>query len=156
MKNLSPGPIHEGHRPDINNRSSIEVTSTHSVDIARQFDTLKDRLNQIHLPNEYKVHDNTVGIKNECKSALKIISKTARYPVTGRQLLSNISRSPEGYAHAEQEVEALFTIFQAQINCLQSEYSTLVVESTFEEETGRLFRSFQTTQMYSVTARCQT
>ncbi|KAK3768778.1 hypothetical protein RRG08_061237 [Elysia crispata] len=50
---LGPGPIHKGHRPDVNNRSSAEVTSTPSVNIARQFGTFKDRLNRIHLANEY-------------------------------------------------------------------------------------------------------
>ena len=37
----------------------------------------------------------------------------------------------------------LFTIFHSQIHFLQSEYSTQVVKSTFDEETRRLFRSFQ-------------
>ena len=30
---LGSGPIHEGRRSDVNNRSSVEVTSTPSVDI---------------------------------------------------------------------------------------------------------------------------
>ena len=61
----------------------------------------------------------------------------------GPRLLSNISRSLEGYALAEQQVEAPFTICQAQMDFLPSEYITLLVKSIFDEETGRLFRSFQ-------------
>ena len=137
---LGPATIHKGHRPDVNNRNSVEATSTLSVDIAIQFDTLKDCLNWIHLPNQYKVHHSTVEIQKKSKSALKITFKTMRYAETGLQLLSNICRFPDGYALAEQE---LFTIFQAQINFLQSEYSTLMVKSTFDEEIRQLFCSFQ-------------
>jgi hypothetical protein len=45
-----------------------------------------------------------------------------------------------------QDVQQLFIILSSEINFLQSEYAALVVKSTFNEETSRLFRSFDNNQ----------
>ena len=44
---------------------------------------------------------------------------------------------------SNEELAALFTISAAQIRFLQSEFASLVVRNTFDEETSRLFKSFE-------------
>ena len=117
----------------------------HAADIQRDFERLKDTLTKIPVPDGFKVKDNNTGIKKEDKHALKIISKCSRYAETALKILSNqpsnddISNTP---SHNDQ-FQCLYTCLAAQINFLQSEFTHLVVKSTFDQETERIFRQFE-------------
>ena len=134
---------------------TIEESTTNSFaspqipnDICRQFDSIRDRLGKVSIPENYKVNDSPIGIKQESKPCLKIISKTARHAETGLKVLANIT-SPDNetsdgsfYLTATQAQE-LFTVFASQSVFLQSEYAALVVRSTFNAETSRIFKQFE-------------
>ena len=88
-------------------------------------------------------------IKQELKPYLKVISKTARHAETGLKVLAGITapdnETQDGsfYVSAAQ-AQDLMTIFTSQTAFLQSEYSSLVVKSTFNADTSRIFRQFET------------
>ncbi|GFS18638.1 transposase [Elysia marginata] len=98
-----------------------------------------------------RVNDSAVGIKIDSKPVLKVVSKSARFAETGLKIPGNLPQDPQGqYSITENDIESLYTVFYAQVNYLQGEYSNLVVRSTFDDETSRLFRSFENnTQAFS-------
>ena len=110
-----------------------------SVNVQRCFDNIKESYARVRIPPQYKVNDSANGIKTEYRPVLKIIGKTARFAETGLKVLASI-QDPDPSSDGLSE---LFTIFQAQINFLQAEYSNVVVRSTFDEDTGRIFRQFE-------------
>lgn len=142
---VSVDPIATG-APDSRNRAQLESSpfvspiDINAADAQRDFDRIRDSLQRVPVPAYLKVNDAASGIKQECKGALKVVSKCARYAETGLKLISQI---PEDNIQRE-DIENIFTIFAAQVQFLQSEYASLVVRSTFNEETSRIFRSFET------------
>ena len=72
------------------------------------------------------------------KPALKIIQKCARYAEVMLKVLS--LRDDETETDTNDKV---FTCAVAQINFLQAEFANLVVKSSFDENTSRLFRQFE-------------
>ncbi len=52
-------------------------------DLSRNFDAIRDKLTKVSIPSNYKLHDSPVGIKQDLKPALKVISKMARHAETG-------------------------------------------------------------------------
>ena len=120
-------------------RQDDPVVLDASVNVQRCFDNIKESYARVRIPPQYKVNDSANGIKTECRPVLKVISKSARFAETGLKVLASIQDSdPSGEGLSE-----LFTIFHAQINFLQAEYSNIVVRSTFDEDTGRIFRQFE-------------
>lgn len=105
------------------------------------FDQIKERYSRHSLPPHLRVHDPAAGIRSECKPALKILSKSARYAETALKILSELC--PQHIPQENPEINDLVSVLTSQINFLQSEYSGLVVRSTFDEETSRLFRSLE-------------
>ena len=107
---------------------------------------IKDWLFKVTLPSNLKVQDSSAGIKQENKLALKILSKSARFTEVSLKQISVISARQEEngtFVLSEEDVSSLFTIAAAQIQFLQSEYASLVVKNTFDDETSRLFKSFE-------------
>ena len=108
-----------------------------AADIQRDYERLRDSLNRTPVPEGLKVYDNSIGIKKEDKHALKILSKCARYTETALKIVSSIT------AEDIPNSDCIFTCLAAEINFLQSEYTSLVVKSTFDTETERIFRQFE-------------
>ena len=115
-----------------------------SVDYLKAFDTLKDRVARIQLPNNLRLAESAAGIKTDSKPVLRVISKTARIAETGFKLLSELNEDPSlTSSKAKVTFDNLFALFAAQMQFLQQEYANLVVQNTFDQETGRLFRQFE-------------
>ena len=110
------------------------------INVQREFEQVRDALSRIQLPANLKVNDSAAGISKDCKATLKVLNKSARYAETGLKVLASSSSST---TLNEQEVHMLYTVLQAQVNFLQGEYSSLVVKSTFDDETSRVFRSLE-------------
>ena len=73
------------------------------------------------------------------------MSKCARFAETGLKVLTTLpdERDSSSVSVRREDLESIFVVFAAQINFLQSEYAGLVVKSTFNDETPRIFRSFE-------------
>ena len=102
------------------------------------FERLRDSLLRIPVPNDLKVRDSATGIKQDCKPTLKIIQKCARYAEVLLKVLSIRDEDTE-----TDSTDKVFTCAVAQINFLQAEFANLVVKSSFDENTSRLFRQFE-------------
>ena len=109
-----------------------------AADVQRDFERIRDSLLRVPVQNNLKVRDNPTGIKQECKPTLKILSKCARYAEVMVKVLSTRNAESE-----EENIDKLFTCVAAQINFLQSEFTNLVVKSSFDENTSRIFRQFE-------------
>lgn len=113
-------------------------------EIQRDFERIRDSLSRIPLPNNLRVHDTSTGIKSDCRPQLKIIQKSARFAETALKLLASLdSPTPTTLSYDNVDINNLYTVLKAQISFLQAEYSNLVVRSTFNDETSRLFRSLE-------------
>ena len=113
-------------------------------DIHKEFESIKESVSRIALPPWLKIHDTQVGIKQEHKAALKILSKCARFTETGLKLISTFAKEENGtFSLSKEDIGALYTTLTAQAYYLQAEYSSLVVKSSFEDETSRLYKSLE-------------
>ena len=86
------------------------------------------------------MHDNSAGISKDQKPALKILSKCARYSETALKILQQVKSVNES---TDSELSCVYTCLAAQVNYLQSEFSSIVVKSTFDDDTTRVFRQFE-------------
>ena len=121
-----------------------DLSAASPVDVSQEFELVRGRLSKVSIPTQYRVHDSSAGIKQDCKPTLKVVSKCARFAETGLKQLSLITPDADGVCHINQgDLQALFTIFAAQSAYLKGEYSNLVVRSSFSAETSRVFRAFE-------------
>ncbi|GFO29463.1 reverse transcriptase [Plakobranchus ocellatus] len=125
--------------------ASPAETFSSAADILKDFERLRDSLVRIPVPNNFKVNDTTTGIKQDCRGTLSVLSKCARFAETGLKVLTTLpdERHSSSVSIQRDDLESIFVVFAAQINFLQSEYAGLVVKSTFNDETSRIFRSFE-------------
>lgn len=115
-----------------------------AADTQKEFEAVRDSVSRIVLPPWLKVNDSPAGVKQEHKHVLKILSKSARFTETGLKLLTTFERSDNGnYILTEDEVNALYVTLSASSNFLQGEYTNIVVKSSFNEETSRLFNNLE-------------
>ena len=119
--------------------SNEEAGATDYSNVQREFEQIRDSLVRTVLPPYLRVNDSPTGIARECKQTLKILSKTARYAETGLKIIAT-STTP---TLTEEEIHKIYAVLQAQTNYLQAEYSTLVVQSTFDSETSKVFRQLE-------------
>lgn len=141
-----------GIGPD-NNESSRGPTnqqasaSRRNIETQRQFDSIKESLSRVSLPTQLKLNESTAGIKQEQKPTLKVITKSARFAETALRHLAHLTSTKQDdsscFVLNEEDMSIFYTIFSAQQQFLQSEYAALVVKNTFDEETSKLFRSFE-------------
>ncbi|GFR71989.1 hypothetical protein ElyMa_000367700 [Elysia marginata] len=104
-----------------------DLSAASPVDVSQEFELVRDRLSKVSIPTQYRVHDSSAGIKQDCKPTLKVVSKCARFAETGLKQLSLITPDADGVCHINQgDLQALFTIFAAQNAYLKGEYSNLV------------------------------
>ncbi|KAK3740824.1 hypothetical protein RRG08_042808 [Elysia crispata] len=107
--------------------NDIDHAACSTIDVTQEFERVRDKLNRVSLPSSYKVHDSAAGIKQDCKPALKVISRCARFAETGLKQLSTFERDDNGmFCLSDNEMQSLFTIFPAQSSFLNAEYSSLV------------------------------
>ena len=119
---------HDSHRPSESvdqGRVPIVVTERSTVDsetavssfdnTSQQFEGLRDRLHRIQVPQHLKVNESSVGLKQEARPTLKILSKCARHSETGLKLLSTLRQDDDGtFALSEDDMQNLFVIFASQ------------------------------------------
>jgi hypothetical protein len=113
-------------------------SDSQSNDVQREYECLKDSLVKVKLPNEVKLLENKTGIKREDQPHLLTISKSARYTETCLKLISTFKDNP-----SVDDISQLYTVLVAHINCLQSEYTSLLVKGQFDKDTASLFKCLE-------------
>lgn len=119
------------------------ATGASATDINKEFEAIKDSVSKIVLPPYLKINDSPAGVKQEYRHALKLLSKSARFTETGLKLLSTFNKSGNCYNLTEDDINALFITLSASSHYLQAEYANIVVKSSFDEETSRLFSNLE-------------
>ena len=82
--------VDQGRVPtDTTERSTVDAeTAVSSFDnTSQQFEGLRDRFHRVQVPHHLKVNESSVGLKQEARPTIKIISKCARHSETGLKLL---------------------------------------------------------------------
>ena len=126
--------------------------SSAAVELGQYFDRVRDSLQRVQLPADCKLFDSQVGIKQECKATLKVISKCGRFAETGLKLygqwISSGTRDTQGggMCLSEDDLQRMFYVLLGQVYFLRSEYASLVVASNFDQNTTRYFRQFENNQ----------
>ncbi|GFR58905.1 hypothetical protein ElyMa_003490800 [Elysia marginata] len=107
-------PISENttQRAQLDGPSITSPPTSGAADVQRDFDRVRDSVTRIHVPNNYKVNDSSVSIKQDCKPALKVISKCARYAETGLKIMSQIpdNENSETVIVQKDDLEKLFIL----------------------------------------------
>ena len=84
------------------------------------------------------MHDTGRGIKQNCQTALTVLSECARFSETAlKQLAVMQSRGLQNIT--EQDFDTLCLIWHAGINFQQEKFSKLVAKSSFDQDTNRFF-----------------
>ena len=104
--------------------------------VQREYEVLKDSLAKIKLPGQLKVNDSRQGIKRSEQTAVNIVSKGSRYTETALRWLLSVDRSQVSV----QDLDRLLVILTAQVNFFQTEFAGLLVQSSFDSGTSRLFK----------------
>ena len=111
------------------------------VDIQGEFAAIKDTLQRIKLPAELRLNDGgKQGIRRQDHPMANIMIKSARYVETNFRQLTICATDND---NIETNLESLFRINSAHMKYLQDEYAGLLVQSTFDPVTSRMFRSLQ-------------
>lgn len=109
-------------------------------DTQGEFQTLKDSLSRLKLPSELKLNESRQGIQRADQAVYHVLTRCARYSETSLKLLSTIE---PGTIITAETLEQFFLINQAQIQYLQDEYASILVNSQFDTTTSKLFRALQ-------------
>ena len=111
---------------------------TEPANYQREFECVRDFLNKVKLPNEFKLLESKTGIKREDQSMYSSITKSARYTETSLKLLASFEETVTA-----DDLGQLYTVLVAHMNFLQSEYTGLVVKGQFDRETASLFKCLE-------------
>ena len=114
---------------------STVQAGTEPTNYQREFECIRDSLNKVKLPNEFKLLESKTGIKREDQSMYSSITKSARYTETCLKLLASFEETVTA-----DDLGQLYTVLVAHMNFLQSEYTGLVVKGQFDRETASLFK----------------
>ncbi|KAJ8030285.1 hypothetical protein HOLleu_26650 [Holothuria leucospilota] len=125
------------HSPDQN----LVTTANYQ----EEFQSIRDSLSRLKLPNDLKLNESKQGIRREDQQTLAVLSRCGRYTDTTLKALAAIGEISEEAPREflENELAQIIKIQQAQIKYLQDEYANLVVQSKFDKTTSQTFRSLQ-------------
>ena len=108
-------------------------------DVQGEFAAVRECYQRVKLPSDLRLSESRTGIRREDQSAFNIASRSARYVETTLKILSLIDRQED----SNRDIDNLFTVSLAHMRYLQDEYSSLVVQGSFDHTTSRLFRQLQ-------------
>ena len=107
--------------------------------IQEEFQTIKDSLQKVKLPADQKLNDSRVGINRAEQPLYNVVSKCGRYIETAIKWVG----IQEPGKVSQEDLVTLHNILLANLRYLQSEYQALLVQSQFDKDTSRFFRSLQ-------------
>ena len=114
---------------------------SHDIELHKLQDAyraLKDSVQKVVLPSDLKLQASKSGIKAEFSQIANVIDKSAGYVETAFKLLLSISGASE-----VEGIDKLVLCLTAHMNFLKAEKSVTFVSSTFDKDTGKLFRQFR-------------
>ena len=132
----NPGPTHSaGLQADTN-----VAAAGADFDLQGQFTSLRDSLTRVVLPADLKLNESRTGVRRDDQPLYNVISKSAKYVETAFKWLS-LQDPATGVS--ENSLAQLNLILKAHLEYVKDEYQALLVQSTFDKDTSKLFRSMQ-------------
>ena len=129
-------------RPDVPTSGSQSTATVASPpDVQGEFAAVRDSYQKVKLPPDLRLNESRTGICREDQPAFNVVTRSARFVETVFKILSLIDKRDD--CGVAQDVENLFTVSLAHMRYLQDEYSSLVVQGSFDQTTSRLFRQLQ-------------
>ena len=119
--------------------SSVSNSTGATYDIAHEFKLLQDNYLRTSLPPESKLHIERTGFRGEEARKLTIVSNCAKYSET---ILKILAAAP-GETLTKEQVAEIAVCATAQQTYLQGAYANLVVHSSFDGQTAKLFSQLQ-------------
>lgn len=118
------------------NSSGSDLSKVLSGDVQGEFRHIKNIYQNKDLPPEIRLNVDRTGIKREDQPRFNLIASVSKYPETILKILaSDVDK--------DTQLEQIFTIAIAQQRYLQDEYSSVLVNSSFNSQTARFFRTLQ-------------
>ena len=85
------------------------IAAYSSIEILKQYDHIKERLNWGHVPPYLKLNESSSRYKQDHRSTFKVISKCERQPETGLKLLSTLIKTKDStFYFTEEDMQGLF------------------------------------------------
>ena len=114
--------------------------SSLSVNIQGDFRSLKESYQKIQLSSEVTLNAEKSGIRREDQPRYNVIVNAARYSET---VLKVLTERASGTGLSREHCDEIATIALAQQRYLQEEYASLLVNSSFNAQTAKLFKQLQ-------------
>lgn len=134
---------------DAHNPTGVEDSA---VVAAREYEAVRKALEKVRLPADLQANDihSQTGLHKDCRPAAKIVSKCGRFTETGIRWVMQAykdNRQEDGsFVLQESDLQDLFNVFVAELCYVKAEYTNLVVQSTFDADTARYFKQFESNQ----------
>ena len=110
-----------------------------SVDIQSDFRALRDKYAQIELPAHFRVSADRAGVKRDDQPRINLISSCSKYSETLLKLAGSSDRG-QSLESLKQEI---YIASCAQHKYLQSEYSAVLVDNSFDPQVSKFYRQLR-------------
>jgi hypothetical protein len=119
--------------------SEGSTSSVNDFSVQEEFQSIKDSLQKVKLPSDQKLNDSRIGINRADQPLYNVVAKCARYIETAIKWVG----VQEPGQISNDDLMCLHTILLANLRYLQGEYQAVLVQSQFDKDTSRFFRSLQ-------------
>ena len=109
----------------------------------QDFDSIKESLSRVRLPNDLRLSDNKSGIPSKDREHAAILSKCARFMETSLKLLSEIQDNYDKLDLVASCVDQIYITQVAGVRYLQEEFNALQVGGQYGMHMKQIFRSLQ-------------
>ena len=120
--------------------AALSPTEAAAEDINGEFNAIKNSLMSIRLPADLMLQESREGIKRDDLTTYNILGKSARFVETNLKLLKKLQTQNEIDQSFLEDYE---TVNVAHIKYLKDEYTALLVQGSFKEDTAKFFRKLQ-------------
>ena len=135
-RRLRPEEHLEGGSTGYNPRGSNTVTVS-AVEVQDEFKVIRDKYANIEIPAQFKVTTDRTGVKRDDQCKINLIANCAKFS----ESLLRLSLSGEN--DSESIKQQIFIVAAAQQKLLQTEYSAVIVDNSFDSQTAKFYKQLR-------------
>ena len=135
-RRLRPEGHLEGGATGYNPRGSNTLTVS-AVEVQDEFKVIRDKYANIEIPAQFKVTTDRTGVKRDDQCKINLIANCAKFS----ESLMRLSLSSDN--DSESIKQQVFIIAAAQQKLLQTEYSAVVVDNSFDSQTAKFYKQLR-------------
>ena len=114
-----------------------DTLTVSAADVQDEFKSIRDKFANIEIPAQFKVSTDRTGVRRDDQSKINLIANCAKYS----ESLLRLSLSGED--NIESVKQQVFSIAAAQQKFLQTEYSAVIVDNSFDSQTAKFFKQLR-------------